>query len=488
MKHRFFRRSLALLLAAALALSLAACAGSPAAPADDDAPANESPVAEKDTLAQAEDPALPAHMSDAEFEAAIEDLSAQNLSDKDYEAAWDKLYDEYSAQADQYRTALEALRGGGMEDGDAAGLRAFTAALGKALLTGADGKNAVFSPANLYLALAALSEVTGGTSRDALLPLLGAQDLDTLRARADRVFRQLYQDDGASQTRLAAALFLQSGGTYKDGPMAPLAERYHASAYRVPMGTAEADKTIRTWLNDNTGGLLKDAVEGIETDPNTLLLLATTLYFKDAWSNDFSAGETAKDDFTLADGSTVTADFMHKVQNQYVLRGDGWTAATLAFQGGAGMTFLLPDEGTDPAALLGDEAALSALLKRTSADSEEAEVHWSVPKLDVSADLCLNETLQALGLSDLFDSQTADFSPLTDEAAYVGLVQHAARVTTDEEGCEAAAFTVIKAEAASDEPAPLPIVEMNLNRPFLFAITGVDGLPLFLGLVENPAA
>lgn len=442
MKHRFFRRSLALLLAAALALSLAACAGSPAALADDDAPANESPVAEKDTLAQAEDPALPAHMSDAEFEAAIEDLSAQNLSDKDYEAAWDKLYDEYSAQADQYRTALEALRGGGMEDGDAAGLRAFTAALGKALLTGADGKNAVFSPANLYLALAALSEVTGGTSRDALLPLLGAQDLDTLRARADRVFRQLYQDDGASQTRLAAALFLQSGRTYKDGPMAPLAERYHASAYRVPMGTAEADKTIRTWLNDNTGGLLKDAVEGIETDPSTLLLLATTLYFKDAWSNDFSAGETAKDDFTLADGSTVTADFMHKVQNQYVLRGDG----------------------------------------------EEAEVHWSVPKLDVSADLCLNETLQALGLSDLFDPQTADFSPLTDEAAYVGLVQHAARVTTDEEGCEAAAFTVIKTEAASDEPAPLPIVEMNLNRPFLFAITGVDGLPLFLGLVENPAA
>ena len=70
----------------------------------------------------------------------------------------------------------------------------------------------------------------------------------------------------------------------------------------------------------------------------------------------------------------------------------------------------------------------------------------------------------------------------------MGLVQHAARVTTDEEGCEAAAFTVIKTEAASDEPAPLPIVEMNLNRPFLFAITGVDGLPLFLGLVENPAA
>lgn len=64
-------------------------------------------------------------------------------------------------------------------------------------------------------------------------------------------------------------------------------------------------------------------------------------------------------------------------------------------------------------------------------------------------------------------------------------VQHAARVKVDEKGCEAAAFTAITADAASAMPEELPVVEMNLNRPFAFMITGVDGLPLFLGTVNN---
>ena len=63
-------------------------------------------------------------------------------------------------------------------------------------------------------------------------------------------------------------------------------------------------------------------------------------------------------------------------------------------------------------------------------------------------------------------------------------VQHAARVKVDEKGCEAAAFTAVTADAQSAAPEDLPVVEMDLNRPFAFMITGVDGLPLFLGTCE----
>ena len=64
-------------------------------------------------------------------------------------------------------------------------------------------------------------------------------------------------------------------------------------------------------------------------------------------------------------------------------------------------------------------------------------------------------------------------------------MQHAARVKIDEEGCEAAAFTAIMANATSAMPEDLPVVEMDLNRPFAFAITGADGLPLFVGAVNT---
>ena len=64
-------------------------------------------------------------------------------------------------------------------------------------------------------------------------------------------------------------------------------------------------------------------------------------------------------------------------------------------------------------------------------------------------------------------------------------VQHAARVKIDEKGCEAAAFTAITADATSAMPEELPEIEMDLNRPFAFLITGVDGLPLFVGTVNT---
>ena len=101
-----------------------------------------------------------------------------------------------------------------------------------------------------------------------------------------------------------------------------------------------------------------------------------------------------------------------------------------------------------------------------------------------------NIRLRALGVSDVFDFDRADFSPLVDfdrfdKAVAVTQVQHAARVKIDEKGCEAAAFTAVRADAQSAAPEDLPVVEMDLDRPFAFMITGVDGLPLFLGTVNS---
>ena len=34
-------------------------------------------------------------------------------------------------------------------------------------------------------------------------------------------------------------------------------------------------------------------------------------------------------------------------------------------------------------------------------------------------------------------------------------------------------------------PEELPVIEMDMDRPFAFLITGVDGLPLFVGTVNT---
>ena len=67
----------------------------------------------------------------------------------------------------------------------------------------------------------------------------------------------------------------------------------------------------------------------------------------------------------------------------------------------------------------------------------------------------------------------------------VSEVKHAARVKIDEEGCEAAAYTVVQmtggAPAKPEEP-----LEFTVDRPFMFAITGPGNTILFAGIVENP--
>lgn len=69
----------------------------------------------------------------------------------------------------------------------------------------------------------------------------------------------------------------------------------------------------------------------------------------------------------------------------------------------------------------------------------------------------------------------------TDEI-FVSRAEHAARVMIDEKGCTAAAYTVMAVCGASMPPEQE--VDFVVNRPFLFAITGNDGLPLFAGIVE----
>ena len=51
---------------------------------------------------------------------------------------------------------------------------------------------------------------------------------------------------------------------------------------------------------------------------------------------------------------------------------------------------------------------------------------------------------------------------------------------------EAAAYTIIDAAAGAAAP-PDDTVEFTVDRPFVFAITGPAGLPLFVGVVNNPA-
>ena len=488
------KRFLTLLLAVAMVLSFAACGDNGTTIRNE----NEKDNVKKDPIAAqylqdlavktAAYPELPAMPSETELDEAFSTIDYDKMGAEAYEKAQDKIWEDWDARSTKYYDALRALRSEGTAHPDA--FLGFTKSAAGALLSGED--NVIVSPANLYLALAMLSETTDGDSRAQLLSLLGLDDTAEAQGAGNYIWRNLYGETSTGKTQLASSVWLNENVPYNEETLQVLAEQYLASTFSAPMGDEKTDKAIGEWINENTGDLLQDAAGNIQTKPKTVMLLLTTLYFKDQWSSEFWADATKKDTFTAADGEKQTVDFMHRTDDRAAYyRGENYTVAELGFRGGQSMRFLLPDEGTSLKSLLADGSAVGGLFGYDMGVSlPSGKLIWSVPKFDVSADLELTDALRALGVSDVFDFDRADFSPLVDfdrfdKAVAVTQVQHAARVKVGEKGCEAAAFTAVRADAQSAAPEDLPVVEMDLNRPFAFLITGVDGLPLFLGSVNT---
>ena len=403
------KRLIALLLALSALFSLAACGGTNAF-----------------ALAEATYPESAPYPNEAKYSGAK------------YEAA----YDAWSADRRARNTAASSVDGA-LDDYIRAAL--------PALLSGADGKNAVCSPVSVYMALSMLAEVTDGDTRAQILSLLGADSMD-----------------------------------YNSNTLARLADSYYASAYRGEMGSEAFNEALRRWINEQTGGLLKDSADGLSLAPDTVIALASTIYFRAKWGSEFSKSATTDGVFHAPDGD-VTHKFMHETMESTYYAADNFAAVGKYLEGSGTMWFLLPDEGVTPEALLSDGSAVDFFLSPESAESKYMTIDLSVPKFDVSADTDLSGALRALGVTDVFDAGKADFSPLTDKADDIFLSQakHSARVTIDEEGVVAAAYTVMVACGAALPPDER--VEFTLDRPFLFAVTGESGEILFAGIVNTPA-
>jgi serpin B len=68
---------------------------------------------------------------------------------------------------------------------------------------------------------------------------------------------------------------------------------------------------------------------------------------------------------------------------------------------------------------------------------------------------------------------------------YIARALHKAYLTIDEQGTEAGATTVF--DFAEDLTAPLPPLEVHVDRPFLFAVQHIpSGAFLFIGRVTDP--
>ena len=354
-------------------------------------------------------------------------------------------------------------------------------------LKNCESDNLVYSPLNVYMALAMLAETSEGETRQQILDLLGAKSIAALREQAHAIWNANYCDDGAVTSILGSSLWLDEDFEYNKEVVSTLAENYYASVFRGKMGSKSYNKTYSEWLNSQTGGILKEYTEKAEMSPETLLNLVTTIYFQAKWDGEFYKENNTTNAFHKATGDENCEFMNQKITYGNYYWGEKFSATSKNLKNSGSMWFILPDEGVTPQDLLKNEEALSFMTDPVDWEqSRSLKVNLSVPKFDVSSRINLTNGLQRLGVTDCFDFTASDFSPLVgnSQPAEISSAEHTARVIIDEEGVTAAAYTELRLAGAAAPPEDE--IDFVLNRPFIFVITGEDALPLFIGVVNNP--
>lgn len=346
-------------------------------------------------------------------------------------------------------------------------------------------ENRAYSPVNVYMALAMLCETTDGESRQQILDLLGSEDIEQLRADAYNMWHANYCNDGAVTTILANSIWLNEGANYNKQTLGTLADNYYASSFRGELGSEKINKAIQKWLNEQTHGLLSNYVKDVRLYPETVMALYSTVYFRAKWNDKFEKSDNDTKTFH-APGGDFETEFMNNTDfyGEYYA-GEDFGAMNLRFDEGGEMWLILPDEDKtiDDVLRSGDYIGLLRNFNEWE-NQKSLKIHYSVPKFDISSKIELTEGLKRLGVTDVFDIGSADFSPLTDGPGVIGKANHAARVVIDEDGCTAAAYTEMIESGAAMPPEDE--MDFILDRPFIFVVTSDTQQPLFIGTVVDP--
>ncbi len=363
----------------------------------------------------------------------------------------------------------------------------FANALAAKLVDGTANRN--LSPISVYLALAMATDGANGQTQAELLSVLGCETLEELRGVCAAMLETLSIDQDGSTLDLHDSLWMAdeidgAPVAFRDAYLGSLADVYRSEAHTVAFGTQSASEQIAAWITEHTRGKIEISPEALAFDPSTVAVLINTIYLKDAWAEAFNE-EAIKPDLFHSVDQDFTVDYLcRKDRNARITKGDGFLRYRLYLRNIGSMVFVLPDEGTPLSDLLGSAQNIHTLLS----DGEElsADVDVMLPKFKFQDKMELSGILAAMGLGTAF-SNAADFSGICDQSCRFDRVIQESYIGVDENGVEAAAYTMVSMRTTSIQTQQLPEIDFHLTRPFLYAIESYDGTLLFIGTVTEPS-
>lgn len=267
-----------------------------------------------------------------------------------------------------------------------------------------------------------------------------------------------------------------------------LIHHYKAALKYADFATAfeEARQEINAWVEQQTHEKIKNLIpEGVLNDL-TRLVLVNAIYFKGSWASQFKETDTQNTAFWVTPDTSIDVPMMHQTHEfSYAIIPDAKIQLLeLPYIGNElSMIVLLPNEkdGLTHLENLLNAENLDFWLRHLN----PLKIRVYLPKFKLSSGFKLNETLEAMGMTDAF-GESADFSGMDGKGELtISAVIHKAFVEVNEEGTEAAAATAVVMLGRGLSFAPPP--EFRADHPFVFLVRdNPSGSILFLGRVVDP--
>ena len=343
------------------------------------------------------------------------------------------------------------------------------------------GKNVMFSPLSVFVATNLMENGSAGATRQEIEGLFGGICTKKTTTKLSNLVSRL---SGSKQYsfRAPCSVWYQKAnikGSYKRA----IQNAYTTDVFKL--GQANDVSRINSWVKKATNGKISEIVSSVPSA--TRFLLINAAYFKGEWTQPYMS--PTKRTFTLSNGNTKKVAMLENVEDAF-LSFDGAKGFVKPYKGGeVDFVAILPPKGTSPEAFVKKTAGRTFRKAYLNRVKSNVVVRTRLPKFKYSFSAGLNNTFKSLGVKRAFNAKAADFSKMTDESIFVNNILHQTYISLNEYGTEAAAVTSVSLVTSCAPPLDVRHETVYLDRPFIYEIVDRStGLPLFIGIVNNPSA
>lgn len=344
------------------------------------------------------------------------------------------------------------------------------------------GKNAVYSPTSLYLALGTVLNGADGDTKDELLKALSKYGLssDELNIYYKTLVSRLPSKKNKTTLSISNSIWFDNGFDVNKDFLNINKNFYNTDAYELNLQAENAKNHINAWGKKVTNNKIGNIIERIDKDD--VMIILSSIYFNANWQKPFPKNNTHKSNFTTSDHVSITTDFMSQEDNIKSLSNSSEQIISLPYaNGNLSFIAMMPNEQTNIRDYISSLNKDSFANKISSLTSQELYV--SLPKFEIQFGKSIKNELSALGIKELFDPTQANLNKISTnkDSLFVSEIAQNTYLRVDENGTEASSITKV------DISKQALTTFINFNRPFVYAVIDNDTkLPLFIGVMDTP--